>query len=492
MAHGLAEHLIHLHHQELAVSSHSPRPARSRRSPVRSSLERAGTEARPRSTAQVLRADGQTALGHFQGWACDRPSHWQSTAALPAPQGICSVPVGSAKRMPLSRPQNQSCPTNAGFRVTAAISEGLEEGVVENSSVITQGGESSFAEGNECESSPSPRRTRPGYSITDCAPRYFVVNTSRFIERCELLNLINILIESTAIAALTMTAAGSLKQFRNTIIFVTTTYVMYFIHNARHDILEISDMKKEISITPSSPPENMNQILKCMTVRDGCMSKLLESTIVFLITCLLATCWSICRWAWGHPCPDDYSCEEARTPLLFQLVGDSEDTDKLGEQLLVFSLIMLLHMCYEFVIAYETRCTMSFDPSSGKGLPLRCRLLGLPSMWFASKEAEHAMRRFLSALHGQHDIAFFPEQLAAMAMDGEAERNQVACTLRECELFPQGHEGLEKLALQLLFYSASSRTYYTAEDDIDVAAEGLSRPKVGFARSAARVLDNSI
>lgn len=319
-------------------------------------------------------------------------------------------------------------------------------------------------------------------SVSDKADldRAFVVNVGRFIDKCELLDLCHFMLQSTAVAALTMTAAGTLRQARNTGVFVIFTYVIYFLHHSRYDILEISDMMRAIDVQPSSPPGNPNGVLKCMTLTVRGLANTLEWTLVLSIYFgVLFLCY-LMNQAWAHQCPDDFSCPEAGTSMLAVLVSDAnDDMEALSMQFMVFTLILVLHALFEIMIWYETRSVMPLGPEGQPwnlekdGVPWKYWLLGLPSMWFTSQAAKDEVERFMRALHGVKGagVKFYPEQLAKLAIVTDHERTLLVNTLKNAAFYDvskrEYHESV-KLGIHLVFYTDTGDYMNFDVESVDV------------------------
>lgn len=329
-------------------------------------------------------------------------------------------------------------------------------------------------------------RTSTNYShhsslLSEAPRRAFVINVRRLIATQKNLALLHELIKSTAIAALTLAQAGTRRQFFNTSMFLLVMIVTWAMHDNRWDRVDIDDLHTLMPLltddTESRSGEhtpNPNRLLKGMSITGspvwGWLWRLLHLTGVTLCT----ISWAVLARYWWMV--DRIEDDELQNPMasfidviIFNTIQTEDDGLSLGMQVMVGTLMLLLHLIFEFLVLRETSGVMPkngekiWDPRQD-GLPLRYRFLGLPSMWFTTSDVQHDMKHWVELSNPTSHVAeIYPQEIAYMALSGDGERVTLHQALRDAKLFDGhrrefvtrgGDNGYESLDIELCFFDS--------------------------------------
>mmetsp|Transcript_39205 Transcript_39205/g.71130 ORF Transcript_39205/g.71130 Transcript_39205/m.71130 type:complete len:575 (-) Transcript_39205:83-1807(-) len=265
--------------------------------------------------------------------------------------------------------------------------------------------------------------------------RAFVVNFRRLLEMQKVFAIIHEFIKSTAIAALTLVLASNVWELSYSVTFVAILFVIYGLHAAHYDTMDISDVRcladllvdDNAEISPGGRIiQNPNRLLKAMTLaRTGRRRRKLLVIVGFSVLCLLV--WSLVLSQW-------FGYLE-----LSGIVADFMAGEFYATLLLVGTLMLLFHVTFEWLYWRETQCVMPFsvdgepwDPQK-HGVPRQYSWLGLPSMWLTSVEAYADLALWITQAKKCEGCAkiskIFPEEMAMLAMDASA-----GCQLRNALL----------------------------------------------------------
>jgi len=305
--------------------------------------------------------------------------------------------------------------------------------------------------GSECMDvyDDAPNRMSSTVSVSAISPdaphRAIVVNARRLIQAHKTLEIMHELIKSTAVAALTLAAAGTQRQFRVTLMFIACVVIIYALHDRRWDRLDVEDMRTLLpllsdDIEPESKVEvdNPNRVLKAMSYTDTSLWFWLKLAIHILgfIMCSFAWMILVVHWGlWGQDRPEIVAWKES-------FIKEEDDGNVVGMQVMVGSLMFVLHMVFEFANYYEMCCVMPrtaghgvWDPRK-HGIPWRYRFLGLPSMWFTSNEALHDLKYWIDTANPVSRVSqIYPQEIAFYAMLGHDEREHLHTALKSAKLF---------------------------------------------------------
>eukprot|EP00928_Gymnodinium_smaydae_P005240 TRINITY_DN11799_c0_g1_i2.p1 TRINITY_DN11799_c0_g1~~TRINITY_DN11799_c0_g1_i2.p1 ORF type:complete len:681 (-),score=115.23 TRINITY_DN11799_c0_g1_i2:70-2040(-) len=289
------------------------------------------------------------------------------------------------------------------------------------------------ASGASCytASSPSSRRfiTIPSpHSGPSPRKGAFVVNFRRLLELGKVFNIIHEFIKATAIAALTLVVVGSLQQLVYSVISVSAILFLYGIHESSYDTLEISDFRQLIELVtddegpPHARQENPNRILKAITRSNSRTRRIRTAFVGLVMTTICCVSWGVLFRAW--------TSGDALDGVWLALLGDVESGDQAyrAGMLLVGSLLIGLHLSFEWLRWRETQCIMPTVPSNPSmnwdpqmhGVPPGYRWFGLPSMWFSSREAYVDLKLWIEFAIGceRREVSkIFPEEMAFLALE---------------------------------------------------------------------------
>lgn len=303
--------------------------------------------------------------------------------------------------------------------------------------------------------------------------RAFVINVRRLISAQELLSLLHDLIKDTAIAALTLVNAGSVQQLRTTLMFLAGTIMIFIIHDRKWDTLDISDFGVLLPLVADDDVdalENPNRLLKAVSFSQ---SKIVVwfRRFLHLFAAFIATfSWLVCVRSWSRIESDDAARHDYIDSWCDYLVETDDDAVVLAMQVSVGTLMLFLHLLFEGFHFNETCGVMPrtasgtiWDPRTD-GLPLKYRVLGLPSMWFTSAEALEDMKLWIDEAKPTARVAqIHPEEIAFYALSGDDERRTVQRALLGAKLFDgrtrqflQRDEGSEPepLNIELCFFDS--------------------------------------
>lgn len=290
----------------------------------------------------------------------------------------------------------------------------------------------------------------------------FVVNLHRLMNVHEHLDLLHEFTKSTAIAALTLVSAQSPRDLFCTAVFLVLLAGLYCDHELRYDLLSVEDLMNVVHLLPQKPDGNPNQFLQVMSV---CKTRLSEwrtcviLTVTFFIICFS---WYSVISAWLEP--------ETGMMIVGELTGCEEGSETLSVQLTVLTIMYFLHALFTAIHNYETTFVMPprrdgqvWDVRQD-GLPLRCRLWGLPSMWFQTQDAKDRLLHFVDGLNpGQQVRRVFPEELAMYSLTCDDDsREELALMLQEAAFFCGKRDcsvdsisalgSIDTLSLELVFF----------------------------------------
>lgn len=148
--------------------------------------------------------------------------------------------------------------------------------------------------------------------------------------------------------------------------------------------------------------------------------------------------WMILTFHWGAWVDHTDSMQEWAKPF----VDDEEDGNVLGMQVVVGTIMFLLHLTFEFANYYEMCSVMPRTANHGvwdpreHGIPLKYKLFGLPSMWFTSNEALHDLKHWIDMANPvSKTCEIYPQEIAFYAMKGHDEREHIHAALKEAKLF---------------------------------------------------------
>lgn len=317
----------------------------------------------------------------------------------------------------------------------------------------------------------------------------FVVNFRRLVEVHKMLAILHEFICSTAIATLTLVAAGNWRQLGFSILFVVNGLFLFAVHEVRYDRMEIEDylqlvelLEDDDGVCGGKEIQNPNRLLKGLTLCSGRSRRriaLLTSIIGVLLCSIL---WINIFWSWADPPADG----------MWMGVFSEEDRTTKAALTLVGTAMVLFHLAFECIYWRETQCVMPLDGKSpldprveGSGLPFQYRWFGLPSMWFTSQKASDDLRLWITHCCWEdcsHMAKIFPEEMALLALNPDG-ASYLRRTLASAKLFGMSNfefltrdetgkprpvnrgEDPEELGLDfVLFDSASEQFLQPAED----------------------------
>jgi len=172
-----------------------------------------------------------------------------------------------------------------------------------------------------------------------------------------------------------------------------------------------------------------------------------------LIIVSLAIAWILLQRLWSNTIDDNDVIDNAMADwidvLLSNIAYSYDDGVVLGMQVVVGTLMFVVHLLFELVFMREMSAVMP-KPTSGSqawdprkdGLPLRFRVFGLPSIWFSSAQALQDLKAWIDlAIPNRRVSEVYPAELALYALGGETERYRLQAGLKEAKLF-NGKTGL--------------------------------------------------
>lgn len=222
------------------------------------------------------------------------------------------------------------------------------------------------------------------------------------------------------------------------------------------------------------PVNNPNSVLKAVSVGSGCLSKLVWRMVHLLIIVSWVVAWGLLHRFWSSFTDGDDILENAMADwidiLLSNIAYTYDDGMVLGMQVVVGSLMFIVHLVFELVFMHEMSAVMP-KPTSGSqawdprkdGLPLRFRAFGLPSIWFSSAQALHDLTAWIDLSIPDRRISeVYPAELAFYALGGETERYRLQAGLKEAKLFNgktglferSGDGSLRSLDIELCFFDS--------------------------------------
>lgn len=285
----------------------------------------------------------------------------------------------------------------------------------------------------------------------DAPPRAFVINVRRLIDAQETLNLLHELIRSTSIAALTLVSAQTLRQFRSTMVFLASTLLIFRRHDRHWDMLDVKDVEMLLPLIADdddNDTSNPNSLLKVMSTAENKVWRYMGRLVHLVGGYLCVWAWLICGRQWASGAINEFGeiDESVGGDLLGRwlqyFVFTEDDGISFSMQVGVGSLMFLLHLAFEILYYHETCAVMPRTASNGiwdprtDGLPWRYQIMGLPSMWFTSKEAKEDLKYWIDqASPNKHVVQIFAQELAYYAVGSDSGRMALQRALKESKLF---------------------------------------------------------
>lgn len=355
-------------------------------------------------------------------------------------------------------------------------------------------------------------RMGTGKVCLDDAPECaFVINTRRFITIRQVLTLLHELLKNTAIAAITLVAAGTKEQFITTLVFIASVLTLYTMHEMDWDRLDVEDIQMLYPLVvddfdPShADVDNPNRIFKAVTVTTrrivyyfGISIRIALFFIAVLGWIVLEVYWRVASEGADDSDSNTYTQqiqEDFRKHIVDSTIKNDEDAMAMAMQLTVGCLMYTLQILFEYIHWRETVAIMPptkdgriWDPRR-HGVPPKFWLFGMPSMWFTSTYAYTKLKRYIAMVNLGTENVFriYPQELAYYSLSGDDCRNELTQALGEAKNFDPlmqslilGDDGLpDSLEIDLCFYDSKlkhSKFPYVGEfqyfkmnegDDID-------------------------
>lgn len=281
--------------------------------------------------------------------------------------------------------------------------------------------------------------------------RAFIINVRRLTNMQKTFSLLHSLIDSTAIAALTLVQAATTGQFYSSVIFILSVVMVYAMHDNRWDHIEISDMQTLLPLLANDEEDanglrewNPNSVLKAMSFTASPAWRYIWRVlhVVGLALCTLA--WIVLIRLWKHANDHDGEnpMEDTIDKWVERLVQEDDDAAVLGMQTLVGTLMFMLHLLFEYIYKREVCGVMPYtkekkvwDPRKD-GVPLSYRFFGLPSMWFTTDAVLRDLYRWMDTAHPTKNISqIYPQEMALFALSGQEERRSLQESLKDAKLF---------------------------------------------------------
>jgi hypothetical protein len=277
--------------------------------------------------------------------------------------------------------------------------------------------------------------------------RAFVVNFRRLVQVQKVLSLIHLIIKSTAIASLTLVSSAYWTDLLSSIVFVVLVLALYAVHEFRHDRMDISDYKNlgrlledDHGFRNGQEVQNPNRLLKALSLGSD-HSRRARAVLTIIVSALI----SLAMWASVLFCWES----QADGGELWLGLFNEHDVTMQATQLLIGSVMVCFHVSYELLYWRETQAVMPWDATrnmpwdprekQGQGLHLSHRWLGLPSMWFTSREAYDDLRLWITLSRSKHESSHVvtkisPEEMALFALDPD-NAGDLRQTLKHAKLF---------------------------------------------------------
>merc|ERR1712072_998720 len=124
----------------------------------------------------------------------------------------------------------------------------------------------------------------------------------------------------------------------------------------------------------------------------------------------------------------------------FDIIDD--DKELVLTFLLVGTMVVLLHLTFEWLFWRETQCCMPCSPEQPDqpmdprkhALPLGLRWFGLPSMRFTSQESREDLLEWISRAKGMQIHGIYPMEMAMFALE-QVNCKQLRAGLRHAKLY---------------------------------------------------------
>lgn len=318
------------------------------------------------------------------------------------------------------------------------------------------------------------------FSRLDEAPqRAFVINARRLIATQKILHLLHELINSSAIAALTLVQAGTTRQLFSTVGFLTSVVLIFTMHDNRWDHIDIADtctllplLSNDNEDATGNEVHNPNRMLKAMSFTvSGIWYWVWRLLHVIGVTCCTIS-WLVLVRYWGMVNNEEQAnpMEDAIDAWVHNVAQDEDDGAALGMQVTVGTLMFVLHLLFEYIYGREMCAVMPlttrsqvWDPRQD-GVPFKFWWFGLPSMWFTTEVAHRDLFHWMDSAHPtKHIFQIYPQELALYALSGHEQRAFLKDTLKEAKLFDgklrkfitrevDGEEKYLNLGIELCFY----------------------------------------
>lgn len=286
----------------------------------------------------------------------------------------------------------------------------------------------------------------------------FVINVRRLIDMQQLLSLLHELLKSTAIAAITLVSAGSIRQFCCTMVFMICVLILFSMHEADWDRLDVEDVKQLLPLLcddqdPSYDGEIPNRIFKAVTVSKSRVGRWIWRLWHLFLAALAIMGWITLEHYWREYQEEDCGRklaaigDEQHWQGFAQywaelLIQDVEDAMSMAMQLMVGSFMYLLEVLFAYIHWRETVAVMpktssneAWDPRC-HGVPMQYWLMGLPSMWFTCTETWQKLKLYIDMANpGGRAVSIYPQEFAYYALSGDDEREELRKAFRDAKLF---------------------------------------------------------
>jgi len=357
--------------------------------------------------------------------------------------------------------------------------------------------------------------------LDEAPQRAFVINVRRLISTQKLLSLLHILVNSTAIAALTLVQAGTSFQLYSTICFLTCVVAIFAVHDTSWDRIDISDMCSLLPLLSDDCEDgtehvhNPNRMLKAMSFTEARIWWWAWWSLHFvgLSCCTLSWIILVRYWTFAAGTSDDSESHGIvdQWALKIAMKPDTDDGAIIGMQIMVGTVMFVLHLFFEYVYQREMGAVMPatakehvWDPRKD-GVPFKYQWFGLPSMWFTSDTTLRDLYRWIDSAHPTKSISMiYPQELALYALSGDQHRHFLKEALKEAKLFNGNSRKFVKkdgsapqsLAIELCFFDQQQvKTNYNHPGEfLELGAAGMKarRSQVADMVSALQELSDKV
>jgi hypothetical protein len=312
-------------------------------------------------------------------------------------------------------------------------------------------------------------------------PRHaIVINFRRLVSVKLFFAILHERIKSTVFGALTLVAADSTRQGAYTCVFLILVFMVYGIHESLFDGLDIEDVKSLVPLIRSKGnkdrEQNPNTLLKSISTPSPAY------WCVYLVHCAVGAAsglgWLVLWYSWHHTLVE--ATVEVSEPvhhwlevLSRTMVFDDDDAGVLAMQLLILDIMFVIELLFEYVLSRETASFMPLGPNNSvwdprkHGVPSRFWLLGLPSMWFTSKESLDKLKDYVGQAQkpSADSVGIYPQELAYYALLGIKECEELSFALKESRLFNANTNIVQgdKLGIDLCFFDDRDQHFKDGE-----------------------------